>query len=264
MHSWPGEQWPALNTFILLWEEMDLCFGIGGSGIKGTKPSTQAPTGETTTRLLTAGLLDAWWTRLVHLAGGITMQQQVDYWKSVIDSNYSGPAGLIEMKGWEHPSHQWDLPRATSTHPATSAGQTLATPAAPAPLWPPGLSCALSGCFFCVVSCQHTHFQWKPPHQEYIWGRHVCSQMHSKTKLLLVQKDRHLPWSSWNARWDKSCKLPTKSNCYAAKLWLWGCAFTPGPSRVQMDLDAWSVLALPQGWMTFRSLFQPLFSMMLW
>lgn len=45
----------------------------------GTKLSVQVPAGETTTRLLTAGLLDAQRTCLVHLAGGITVRQHVNY-----------------------------------------------------------------------------------------------------------------------------------------------------------------------------------------
>lgn len=174
------------------------------------------PMEETTTRLLAAGLLDAWWTCLVHLADGITagaywlLKRQRSHWAEW-------------DKGMGTSSLWWDLPHATSAHPATSTGQT---PAAPAPLWPPGLCLCRCGCFFCVVSCQHTHFEWKPAHQ-YIWERHVYSQMHNKPKLSLVEKDRGLPWSSWNTRWDESWKLPTTEqslHCNAVTLWL--CPYT--------------------------------------
>lgn len=63
-----------------------------------TNFSIQVPTEKTTSWLLSAGLLDARQTRLVHLAGGITVRQRVDYRKE------GGPAGLIEMKGREHAS----------------------------------------------------------------------------------------------------------------------------------------------------------------
>lgn len=88
------------------------------------------PCGGSTTQLITAGLLDAWWTCSVHLPGGITTWL-VEYWKK------SGTAGLIETKRWECPSLWWDIPRATSAHPATSVGQMLAASAAPTSLWPP-------------------------------------------------------------------------------------------------------------------------------
>lgn len=86
-------------------------------------------------------------------------------------------------------------------------------------------ACALGGCFFCVVSCQHTHFQGKPLYQKYIWRRRVCFQtyLHSKLKYSLVQRDRGLPWSFWNTRWEESCKLPTTEQslcCNVVTAWL--------------------------------------------
>jgi len=56
---------------------------------------------------------------------------------------------------------------------------------------------------------------------------------------------------------------PPQSHRYAATLRLRGCVLVLEPSKVQRDLDALSVLALLQGWMTFRSPFQLLYSMVL-
>lgn len=96
----------------------------------------------------------SWWTCLIPLAGGITMQQHLQYWK------VSSPAGLMVMKGWEHP--QRDLPCTTSPPPAASV---LAAPTVPHhwDCW--GSASAPSGsfgCFLCTAWCQHADVLWKP------------------------------------------------------------------------------------------------------
>lgn len=113
-----------------------------------------------------------------------------------------------------------------------------------------------------VLSHDSKHFQWNLPFWSIFGGGMFTSDTQENENFAVTKGG--LPWSSQNGRWGKPCKLPLQSSGYSVMLWLCGCAFTLGPSRVQRSLDAQYVLALPQGWMTFRNPFQPLFLMVLW
>lgn len=169
-----------------LWEEVDLWFGM--EAVVPWAPISQGHHSQFVCCML----------RSSHCA--VTIPQCVWHWEG------TGPAGLMEMRGWEPPSLQWDLPPARSAHP-NSAKTSLCH-----------CSCTTStlqgrcgGCF-CLTP---TIFPVKPPLQEHAWGRHVYFRHTAKWNLCWYKGGQ--PWSSWTTE-------ANPANChYRAVAALWWC-----------------------------------------
>lgn len=182
-----------------------------------------------------------------HPTGAITKWQCVCHWEE------SGPAALMEMKRWEHPSLQWDLPPAMSAHPAApNSTKITSVPAAPTPLWPPGLCIWRCESCFCLISWQQT-FPVKPPLQEHIWGRYVYFRHTVKWKLCWYKGRSVLELLNYEVR--QTLQIATTEQWL---LWdvvtVWLCLYT-GAKQSPKELRCSVCPGSARGWMTVRNPF---------